>query len=192
MATDDEDKARDAIEKAAKGEGKAESYKDHDYYSFDGDGAAGIVDGWVVLGDPGGFKAAVDTAEGGAPIEDDDALHADARGRAARSGSASCTSTPPRSSSSCSRSGAGAALGPFAGLFKDPVLATLNANEHGVRFEATLPESLSSAFPLVAEGNGLRGRAAGRLVARPGAARPRQDDRATSSTRSAPSPAAAT
>ena len=32
-----------------------------------------MLDGWVVLGNEAGFKAAVDTAEGGAQIGDDDA-----------------------------------------------------------------------------------------------------------------------
>ena len=154
VATDDDDKARDAIEQAAKGEGKAESYKDHDYYSFDGDGAAGIVDGWVVLGNPGGFKAAVDTSEGGAPIEDDD-RYTQTLADAPRERLGFMYFNTPAFVDQLKRSGAGAALGPFAGLFKDPVLATLNANEHGVRLEATLPESLSMAFPLIAEGNGL-------------------------------------
>ena len=113
-----------------------------------------MVDGWVVLGNPGGFKAAVDTAEGGSPIEDDDRYTqtlADAPGE--RLGFVYFNT--PAFVEQLKKSGAGAALGPFAGLFKDPVLATLNANEHGVRLEATLPESLSTAFPLLAEGSGL-------------------------------------
>src|SRR5215218_6586400 len=73
IATDDEGKAGDAIEKAAKAnDGKAASYKDHDYYVIS-DGAAGVVDGWVVLGTERGFKSAVDTAEGGPTLEEDDA-----------------------------------------------------------------------------------------------------------------------
>ena len=66
--------------------GKSASYKGHDYYAIEG-GAAGVVDGWVVLGSESGFKAAVDTAEGGAPLEDDDTYAktlADAPDRAAR------------------------------------------------------------------------------------------------------------
>ena len=62
-------------------DGKAATYKDHDYYAFEDDGAAGVVDGWVVLGNVGGFKAAVDTADGGTPARGRRGLHEDARGR---------------------------------------------------------------------------------------------------------------
>jgi len=152
VATDDEDKARDAIEKVAKKGGKAASYKDHDYFSFS-DGAAGVVDGWVVFGNEGGFKAAVDTAEGGAALEDDQAYEktlADAP--AERLGFVYFNT--PAFAHELSKSRAGAALGPFAGLFKDPVLATIDVTEHGVCLEATLPESLASAFPILGESGG--------------------------------------
>ena len=153
VATDDEGTARDAIEKAARAnDGKASSYKDHDYYAISG-GAAGVVDGWVVLGNEGGFKAAVDTAEGGAELEDDEAY-----GKALRDAPDDRLGfvyfNTPAFVSQLQKSGAGAAVGPFAGLFKDPLLATFNANEHGVRLEATLPESLSSAFPILGDSGG--------------------------------------
>ena len=72
VATDDEDKAKRRDREGGQGDdGKDASYKGHDYRAFSG-GAAGVVDGWVVLGSESAFKAAVDTAEGGKPIEDDD------------------------------------------------------------------------------------------------------------------------
>ena len=134
----------------------------------------------------------MDTAEGGDPIEDDDALHAtlaDAPRGAARLRLLQHPGVR-RPAAAVRRRARRSARSPD--LFKDPVLATLNANEHGVRLEATLPESLSIGVPAARRGRRTGGRAAGRLVARPGAARPRQDDRLASSTRSAPSPAAAT
>jgi len=153
VATDDEGEARDAIEKAAKQDGKAASYKGHDYYTFS-DGAAGVIDGWVVLGNEGGIKAAVDTAEGGARLEDDDA-YTKTLADAPSDRLGFLYFNTPAFVDQLRKSGTGAALGPFAGLFKDPVLATINANEHGVRLEATLPESLSKAFPILGASGGL-------------------------------------
>jgi hypothetical protein len=156
VAADDEGKAEDAIAKAAKGEGKAASYKGHDYYVLGDsiDGAAGVVDGWVVLGSESGFKAAVDTAEGGAPLQEEEA-YTKALADAPEERLGFVYFNTPAFVDQLRKSGTGAALGPFAGLFKDPVLATINANEHGVRLEATLPESLSSAFPILGASGGL-------------------------------------
>src|SRR5829696_2945930 len=140
VATDDEGKAGDAIEKAAKAnDGKASSYRGHDYYAIS-DGAAGVVDGWVVLGSESGFKAAVDTAEGGAQIEDDDA-YTDALDDAPEERLGFVYLNTPALMKQLQKTAGGTSLGPFAGLFKDPVLATFNATEQGVRLEATLPES---------------------------------------------------
>jgi hypothetical protein len=153
VATKDEGKARDAIEKAAKAnDGKATSYKGHDYYAISG-GAAGVIDGWVVLGSESGFKAAVDTAEGGAQIEDDDA-YTKALDDAPEERLGFVYFNTPAFVKQLQKTGGGASLGPFAGLFKDPVLATFNATEQGVRLEATLPESLSSVLPILGESGG--------------------------------------
>jgi len=153
VATDDEGKARDAIEKAAKADdGKAAAYKGHDYYAIS-DGAAGVVDGWVVLGSESGFKAVVDTAEGGPPIEDDDA-YTKALDDAPEERLGFLYFNTPAFVKQLQKTGAGASLGPFAGLFKDPLLATFNATEQGVRLEATLPESLSAAFPILGDSGG--------------------------------------
>ncbi|MEA2332704.1 MAG: hypothetical protein QOH58_2842 [Thermoleophilaceae bacterium] len=156
VAAEDEGKAQDALEKAAKGKGKVASYKDHGYYAFTGDGAAGVVDGWVVLGNTGGFKAAVDTAEGGKPIEDDE-RYTKTLEDAPEERLGFVYFNTPAFVDQLQKAGPGAALGPFGDLFKDPVVATLNANEHGVRLEATLPESLRSAFPILSEGSDLAG-----------------------------------
>src|SRR5918998_1074654 len=137
VATEDEGKAEDAIEKAAKGDGEKAAYKGHDYYAFPGNAAAGLVDGWVVLGNVGGFKAAVDTAGGGAPIEDDERF-TEALADAPEERLGFLYFNTPAFVDQFTKSGNGAALGPFAGVFKDPVVATLNVDEHGVRLEGRL------------------------------------------------------
>ena len=80
---------------------------------------------------------------------------------------------------------AGGGLGPFADLFKDPVLATVNANEQGVRVEATLPESLSAGFPILGRGRRPPPSCPADSVAGAGAARTSARRSPTSSTRSA-------
>jgi hypothetical protein len=156
LATDDEDKSRDAIEKAAKAnDGKAASYKGHDYYGIDDD-AAGVVDGWVVLGSEGGLKAAIDTAEGGAALQGDEAFTNTLDEAPEDRLGFVFVNTPAFAKQLQNSQAAGLGLGPFAELFKDPVLATVNVNDNGVRVEATLPESLSSALPIIgASGGGV-------------------------------------
>jgi hypothetical protein len=155
VATDDEGKAQDAIEKAAKDDGRKASYKDHDYYTFSSDdSAAGVVDGWVVLGN--GFRAAVDVAEGRDSLDDDDAYQRaidDAGDQ--RLGLVYFNS--PAFVDQLRRSGAGAILGQFEELFKDPFVSTVHADGNGVRLESRVPESLTAGVPIVAEGSDLAG-----------------------------------
>ena len=153
LATEDEGKSEDAIEKAAKAnDGKRASYKGHDYYAIS-DGAVGVVDGWVVLGSEQGVKAAIDTAEGGAPLEDDESF-TNTLDDAPEERLGFVYFNTPAFAKQLQKSGAGFGLGPFADLFKDPVLATVNVNDNGVRVEATLPESLSSMFPIIGASGG--------------------------------------
>jgi hypothetical protein len=151
VATEDEDKAQDAIDKA-KG-GRDASYNGHAYRTFDGDTAAGVVDGWVVIGTQSAFKSAVDTADGGKSLEDEDRYQkALADASEERLGfvyvdlSGVVKQVP-----------GGAALGPFKDALKDPVVATVNATEQGVRIESKLPKSFSSAIPFFGQGGKLAG-----------------------------------
>jgi Protein of unknown function (DUF3352) len=50
-----------------------------------------------------------------------------------------------------------AALGQFRQLFEEPILVTADADEAGVRFEGTVPATLLTGFPVVAEGSGEAG-----------------------------------
>ena len=148
IATDDEDAAQAAIDKA-KG-GRDASYRGHDYRSFPSDVSAGIVDGWVVVGTRSGFRAAVDAAEDGKSLEDDDAyekalagaasqrlgfLYLDMRAVAKAMGTATSLA------------------GPFADFFKEPILATVDVTEQGVRLEANLPKSLAAVLPILGKGS---------------------------------------
>jgi hypothetical protein len=154
LATEDEDQAMDAVKKAV--DGREASYEDTDYVVEDGD-AAGVVDDWLVLGTERAFKAAVDTAGGDEPLADDEGYKntvedaADERlgffyidmpalyEQLQRSGAAAATALPQG----------------FRDFFKEPLLATIDANADGVRFEATVPKSVAAGFPVVAEGSDL-------------------------------------
>jgi Protein of unknown function (DUF3352) len=153
VATEDEDATVATLEKDEGG--KKTDYRGRDLYVFpEQDSAGAAVDGWLVLGNPGGVKAAIDVAEGGDPIDEDDSyqrtledapeerlgfVYVNGRAFAER----------------LDESPAGAALGQFRRLLAEPVLATLHADESGFRFEATVPESYLASFPFIAEGSDL-------------------------------------
>ena len=67
IATDDEEKARDAIEKAGGSDLAKRTYKDVEYFrDADEDGelnAGGVVDGFAVLGTEAAFKAVIDASK---------------------------------------------------------------------------------------------------------------------------------
>jgi len=156
VATEDEGKTEDAIEKAGKGDAKKASYRDHDYHAFDGDTAVGVLDGWLVVGNAAGFKAAVDASEDGKSIEDNDRYEtALADAPEERLGFVYVNS--PAFVEQLQSSSAGATLGQFGDLFKDPFVATVNADSDGVRLEAVVPESLAAGLPMLAEGSDLVG-----------------------------------
>ena len=159
LATDDEGAAEDAIEKADDGEpAREETYEGYDYRVFaEDDGAVGVVDGWVVLGNPAGFKAAVDTAEGGDPVEDDDTFQ-ETREDAPEERLGFFHLNGPRFYEAIQRSPAAGMLGgAFRQLFQEPLAATFNADADGARVEGTIPASLLAGFPVVGEGSGAAG-----------------------------------
>ena len=154
VATEDEDKAQAAIDKAIE-DGKPATYKDTDYVVEDG-GAAGVVDGWAVFGTERGFKDVVDVAGGAGSMEDDDDFKSTLEDAPDDRLGYFYFNTPVFMKQ-LESSAAGAQLGQFREFFKEPFLATMNVDEAGVRFEATVPKSLAAAFPVVAEGGDLVG-----------------------------------
>jgi Protein of unknown function (DUF3352) len=154
LAAEDEDKAQAAIEKAID-DGKSARHKDTPYV-VEGEGAAGVVDGWAVFATEGAFKAVVDVAGGERSMEDDEDFQRTLDDAPDERLGYFYFNTPAFMKQ-LERSAAGAQLGQFRELFKDPFLGTLNVDEAGVRFEATVPKSLAAAFPWVAEGGDLVG-----------------------------------
>ncbi|HEV2875443.1 MAG TPA: DUF3352 domain-containing protein [Thermoleophilaceae bacterium] len=155
VATDDEDATVDAVEKDR--DVSKTDHRGHDMYvSSDEEGAAAVVDGWLVLGNPGGVRTAIDTVEDGETIEDDERYEETLDGAPEDRLGFVYVNTPGFLRELQGMPGA-AALGQFRQVFEEPVLVTANADEAGARFEATVPASLMRAFPIVAEGSGAAG-----------------------------------
>jgi hypothetical protein len=153
VATEDEEKAKAALDKAI--DGKKAEYKGTEYFTEE-NGAAGVVDGWVVIATVPGLKAAVDVADDGRSLEDDEDFQKTLE-NAPEERLGYFYINSPAFVKALQQSPGGAQLGQFREFFKEPFLATINADDSGVRFEATVPKSLAAGFPVVAEGADLAG-----------------------------------
>ena len=143
IATEDEDKAREALEKSAEGKVTEKNYKDVEYLTDESGEAGAVFDGFVVLGSEAGVKAAIDTSEGGKRLSDDE-NYGNAIDDAADDRLGLFYVNSPELLRAIRESGA-----PFPESFKkffdEPVVATLDADEDGVVFEGTVPEDLGRA-----------------------------------------------
>jgi hypothetical protein len=140
IATEDEDKARAALEKSAEGKVTKKSYKDVEYLTDESDEAGAVFDGFVVLGSEAGVKAVIDTSKGGEPLSDDE-NYGNALDDAADDRLGLFYINSPELLRAVRESGT-----PFPESFKkffdEPVIATLDADKDGVVFEGTVPEDL--------------------------------------------------
>jgi Protein of unknown function (DUF3352) len=153
VATDDEDATVDAVEKA--GDARKTEHEGYDVYIHDdGEEAAAVVDGWLVLGTPGGVEAAIDTVEGGDPIEDDERFRETLDDAPEDRLGFVYVDMPGFLEQAERMPGPAMSLGPLRGLFADSILVTADADADAVLFEATVPASLAAGFPVVGEGSG--------------------------------------
>jgi hypothetical protein len=153
IATDDEDAARDAIEKSFESDAREKSYEGVDYFASD-DAAGGVVDGFVVAGNERGFRAAVDASDGGSTLDGDESYEeATADLSADRLGLFYVNM--PELGRSLRQEAAGVPLAPFRDIFKDPVVATFDVDSDGVSFEADAPASLAKSVPFFGQGSAL-------------------------------------
>ncbi|HZG49035.1 MAG TPA: DUF3352 domain-containing protein [Thermoleophilaceae bacterium] len=154
VATDDEDAARDTLEKSFEGEPQARTYKDVEYLR-DGEGAGAVLDGFLVVGSEGGLKAAIDTADGGAALSEDDA-YSRALDEAEEDRVAHLYVNSPELYELARRGAAGLPLGgSLKKFFEEPYVATLDVDDDGVSFEAAIPESFAKAVPFFSPGSEL-------------------------------------
>jgi hypothetical protein len=155
VATTDEDKARDALEKSAEGKLTKHDYNDVEYMTDGSEQAGAVFDGFLVLGTEDGVKAAIDTGKGGKKLSDDEnyqnALDDAASDRLgfvyvnspALLDAAREVGTPIPDS--------------FRKFFEEPVAATIDADDDGVTGEADIPAQLAQSFAFLGQGSDLLG-----------------------------------
>ena len=133
IAADDEEAARDALANAIEGKQLKQRYEGVEYLVGDDDTAAGVVDGFAVIGTEGGLKAAIDTTQGGAPLSDDDA-YTDAVAGAADDRLGLFYLNSPKLLEAMQGSDGAEALRSFEDFFEDPYVATLDVDGDSVSF----------------------------------------------------------
>src|SRR5215213_1001804 len=143
IATDDEDKALAALEKTAEGKLTKKSYKDVEYLTDESDEVGAVFDGFLVLGSEEGVKAAIDTSKGGKQLSEDESYN-NALEDAADDRLGFFYMTSPELLRSFRESGT-PMPDSFEKLFKEPLVATLDADKDGVTFEGTVPEEIGRA-----------------------------------------------
>jgi Protein of unknown function (DUF3352) len=156
IATEDEGRAQQALEKSAEGKITRRTYNDVEYMVDESQGeanAAAVFDGFVVLGNDAGVRAAIDTSKGDAKLSDDDSFkNAVADAAADRLGLLYLNS--PELLKTIQQAGT-----PLPDTFKqfldEPYVATLDADSDGVLFEATIPEELGKARTFFGQGSDL-------------------------------------
>jgi Protein of unknown function (DUF3352) len=153
IATTDEDASRDALEKAFEGKAREKSYEGVDYLAA-GDGAGGVVDGFLVVGNEAGFKQAVDTSDGGSALDGDE-RYEEATSDIAEDRLGLFYMNLPALLETVQRQPGAEAFRSFGDLFEEPVVATFDADRDGVTFEADAPGSLASTMPFFGEGSDL-------------------------------------
>jgi hypothetical protein len=161
IATTDEEAAMKAVEKAAEGKAKDANYKDHDYKVLsggsDGPGAAGIVDGSLVIGTVSGFKGAVDASESGG-LQDSDKYKQAIDGASEDRLGLAYIDTKAFYDVLKTQPGAAQSLSAMKEFFDTPYVVTLDADATGVELAASISEEVTKGgVPFLTEGTDLIG-----------------------------------
>jgi hypothetical protein len=143
IATDDEDKARAALEKTAEGKLVRHDYKGVEYLTDDSKTAGAVFDGFLVLGSEEGVKAAIDTSQGGKQLSEDES-YTNALDDAADDRLGFFYMNSPELLRTLRESGA-PMPDSFKKFFEEPLVATLDADKDGVVFEGTVPAQIGAA-----------------------------------------------
>jgi Protein of unknown function (DUF3352) len=156
IATEDEDKSQEALEKSAEGKVTRKTYNDVEYIMDESEGdakAAAVFDGFVVLGNEPGVKAAIDASNGDSTLSDNENFKS-ALDRAASDRLGFLYANSPVLAETLQQQGA-----PLPDSFKrfleEPVVATLEADDDGVVLESTIPEEIGKALTFFGQGSDL-------------------------------------
>jgi hypothetical protein len=156
VATDDEDKALETLEKSAEGKVTRKNYKDVEYLTDESnDAEAGaVLDGFLVLGTEAGVKAVIDTSKGGKKLSDDENYKNALEGASEDRLGLFYLNSPQFLKSA---QGTMALPQSFQKFFKEPFVATVDADDDGVVFEGKVPQETAQTFGFVGQGSDLLG-----------------------------------
>jgi uncharacterized protein DUF3352 len=150
IEAEDEDKAKETIEKS---EGDEKSYEGVDYKVSDDGTAAGVVDGWLVIAPEKAFRRTVDTADADETLADSDKyedatdnMEEERLGFVYADTEELLKAVPEAQRDQ---------LGASAAIFKEPIVATFDADDDGGEIAATLPRSVSESAGFVPGGGDL-------------------------------------
>jgi Protein of unknown function (DUF3352) len=156
IATDDEDKAQEALEKSAEGKVSRKTYNDVEYFMDESGGdsnTAAVFDGYVVLGNEEGVKAAIDASKGDSKLSDDDTYNNSIEDASDDRLALFYVNTPEFTKAI--EQSAGTLPDSFRQFFKEPFVATVDADDDGVVFEGNIPEELAKTFAFFGQGSDL-------------------------------------
>ena len=155
VATTDEDKARDALEKSAEGKITTHDYKDVEYLTDGSEEAGAVFDGFLVLGTEDGVRAAIDTSKGGKKLSDDE-TYKKALDDAADDRLGFFYVNSPALLDAMREVGRGIPDS-FRKFFQEPVAATIDADDDGVVAEGHVPAQLAQSFAFFGEASDVLG-----------------------------------
>jgi hypothetical protein len=155
IATDDEDAARAALEKSAEGKTSEKTYRDVDYLTDESDEAGAVFDGFLVLGSESGVKAAIDASKGDSKLSDDEGYQKAIEGAAEDRLGLFYVNMPEVLKTAQESTGAAGLPDSFKEFFKDPVVATVDADNDGVAVEASVSEDVGKTFGVFGHGSEL-------------------------------------
>ena len=152
VATDDEDKSLETLEKSAEGKLTRKNYKDVEYLTDESDEAGAVLDGFLVLGTEAGVKAVIDTSKGGKKLSDDESYKNALEGASEDRLGLFYLNSPQFLKSA---QGMTALPQSFEKFFKEPFVATVDADDDGVVFEGKVPQETAQTFGFVGQGSDL-------------------------------------
>ena len=156
IATEDEDASREALEKSAEGNLTRKTYNDVEYLMDESQGdsnTAAVFDGFVVLGNEAGVKAAIDASKGDSKLSDNENFE-NALDRAADDRLGFLYVNSPVIAEAIKEQGA-PLPDSFDKFLEEPIVATLDADDDGVMLEATIPEEVGKALTFFGQGSDL-------------------------------------
>jgi hypothetical protein len=157
IATDDEDAALETLEKTAEGKVTRKSYKDVEYIvdEASGSNAGAAFDGFLVVGTEAAVKASIDASDGDSKLTDDDGYEKAVEGAADDRLGLFYVNMPELLRTAQETGGAAAIPGSFRKFFNEPLVATVDADDDGVVFEANVSEELAKTSGVLGHGSDL-------------------------------------